>query len=272
MPCEYLQSAQSWLPAGAAGASVTTNSASWGNSAWAEIIASTPSAYLLTAIVVTPPTAGSGTFEIDIGVGAIGAETVIATHRGYFSTLTSNQAGMCWLPLSVAIDAIAAGARVVVRIRRAGTGTMTWRVAIGVIAKPATGTLLTTAQPSKAMPAASASISITPNGTAWANSAFAEVVASTAAAIVLLGAVIVAGVEASFELDIAVGGAGAEQVVTTFSGYDGFAIYRGGPFFYPLPLPLDNIGAAARIAARLRKSGTSTATWALALVYMEKPL
>lgn len=117
-------------------------------------------------------------------------------------------------------------------------------------------------------------VMLTPNVTPWANSAWVELIASTAAASILTGIVVHPFADftfAYFEIDIGVGAAGFEVPITTFRGlYGNTSVTGPGPM--PSPIGIDNIGASVRVSARLRKSGVSAGQWKIAIAYYQKPL
>ncbi len=123
-------------------------------------------------------------------------------------------------------------------------------------------------------PAAADGISITPNSSAWTDSSWVTLIASTDAAWILTGLTVIPddlGLGVSFEIDVGVGGAGSEVMVTTFAGT--FAnTHFSSPGILPAPIPLDNIGEGARVALRLRKSNTNTTPWMFAAQFYKKPL
>jgi hypothetical protein len=129
-------------------------------------------------------------------------------------------------------------------------------------------------------PTAANAITITPNATAWANSAYGTLLAATPAACVLTG-VTVATTDGSgssdaydAEVDIATGAASAEVVIATVRVHLRL-VFNGqyGPTNHcVLPIPIDNIGAGVRLSARLRKNSTNTNAWKIAITYLQKPL
>lgn len=125
-------------------------------------------------------------------------------------------------------------------------------------------------------PAAADSVSITPSGSVWTNSAWVELLAATPAAAVLTG--VIAGTRqpstVHFEVDIGVGTAGAEVVIATVKGisYQLSATIIGAPLVFAFPLPIDAIASSARIAARVRTSSTNTTAFRVAVTYLLKPI
>jgi len=116
----------------------------------------------------------------------------------------------------------------------------------------------------------SAADGITPAnaGSAWANGAYSQVVASTAAAIyvthVMFG---IDGSSQEVEIDIATGGAGAETVVSTVC----YSIPNTTDVSVVLPLPfVIAIPTSTRIAVRMRESGTTTTVEDVKLMYINQ--
>jgi hypothetical protein len=261
-PGQYTTTALKVAPSAAAGVTVTPSGTAWANSNWAQVIASTPAAIVVAGLVV-----GGGPtveFEFDIGQGAAGSETVVATISG---NTESGASSPRWLPLPIPVDNIAAGQRVAVRVRKAGTSTTAYTVKLVYYEKPISGSVATTPNPSLVAPSADAGVSVTPSGTAWANSSWVQVIASTGDAIVLGGITINPAAAAEYEVDVGVGVAGSEVVVTTIRGR---SATTGAPQTIILNPLLDNIPASSRVSVRLRKAGTNTTAWTVKLIYYNK--
>jgi hypothetical protein len=261
-PVQYTTTPLKVLPSAASGVSVTGSGTAWGNSSWVQVTASTPAAIVVVGVVV-----GGGVnqeFEIDIGKGPAGSETVVATISGNQESAASSPR---WLPLPIPVDNIPSGTRVAVRVRKAGTTTTAWTIKLVYYEKPISGSIATTANPSLLVPSAAAGTSVTPSGTAWANSAWTQVIASTGNAIVLGGITINPAVAVEYEIDIGTGASGSETVVTTIRGRSTTA---GAPQTIILKPLLDNIPTETRVAVRLRKAGTSTTAWTVKLIYYNK--
>lgn len=138
---------------GAAGIGVATNGTAWANTAWQQLTASTATDILLTGIQFVP--AGTACdFEIDIGTGTSGAETVIHTVRGRYDSAIG------WIqnsfPMPVKVNA---GTRVAFRIRRNGASTNVWTIASPYIVMPNDAPLA----PSLTSPANAATVGATPS-------------------------------------------------------------------------------------------------------------
>jgi hypothetical protein len=211
-------------------------------------------------------------FEIDIGVGPAASEVVVTTFRGTYSSASSDSPGI--LPAPIPLDNIGSGVRVSTRLRKSNLTTGAWRVACQFYKKPLVGNLLVSAQPQQAYPAASDDIEMTNGASVWASSTYTEIVASTSAAIVVVGLVVdILSLNAGWEVDIAVGAGASEVVVQTIRAYHTGIQFTDGPNLIMFRRPLDNIAAGSRISCRTRcQIITGTRRLYVALVYLEKPL
>lgn len=116
-------------------------------------------------------------------------------------------------------------------------------------------------------PAAAAGINPTNAGSAWANGAWSEVVASTAHDDYIIGATFsrdAATFEA--EVDIGVGGAGAESAVSTIPMQTATYVAEFVMFF-PFPIP---VASGSRIAVRVRSSSTTNEPARIRIVYVRQ--
>lgn len=267
MAFQYCTSAQLAAPAAAAGVSLVPSGTAWTSGAWVQIIAATSSAIVVTGLDIS--TFGvTQSFEIDIGVGASGSEVVVTTFRGHCADTSFHGQGR--IPLPIPVDNIASGARVAARIRVGNSSAVAWTVSITYMAKPLTGTMLTTAKPQKCTPSSANGTTVTA-GAVWVSGSWAQIVASTAAALVVVGLVVTPdSSNTEWELDLGTGASGSESVITTVRGNWGAGL-SDAPLFIPLWIPLDNVAASARLSARLRASSATVAP-AVTVVYMEKPL
>ena len=132
----------------------------------------------------------------------------------------------------------------------------------------APGLYTTTAM--QVLPSAATGVTVTPSTTAWANSAWVQVTAATASAIVASGLVVGGGGVTEYEFDIGKGAAGSETVVATIPGDNKSA--AGAPRWLPLPIPVDNIATATRVAVRVRQALTTATTFTVKLGFYTKPL
>lgn len=272
MAFERTNTALKVVPAAADGVAVTPNATAWNNSSWVQLIASTSNAICAAGVLVSVPggvNTSNGHFEVDIGVGAAASEVVIGTLCGVSYANRAN--GMLWF--RIPINAIGAGVRVAIRMRKNGTSVTNWLYKFVYYDGVPTGLQLTTAIYKVAPSAAAAAAPVT-NSSAWVNGNYTDLIASTAAASVLVGVAVIQGSAGAgnnyWELDIAKGAAASEVVLTTLKGRnDG----NDGAFhFYPFASPIDNVGASVRVSCRARQSVASAGTFAVKLVYLEKPL
>lgn len=260
-------------PSAAAGVSISV-AANWVNSAYAELIAATDAACILTGVVpaLVSIAAGAGHgLETDIATGAAAAEVVIATFRSDVAGSSAGSMGQ-YLSSVIGIDNIVGGARVSAR-QRGGSlfAGDSFRVSITYLKKPLAGSMLTTAQPLLCTPAASNPLNITPGDNNWASGGWEEIEAATSAAWVIPGlAVAVAAATVKWELDLGTGAAGVEVVATTLRGETAAA--DSLPNYMALWNPLDNIAAATRVSGRARCNANAIRDVRTALAYFEKPL
>lgn len=248
-------------PAAAFQVSLSSAGTAWANGPWVQVLAATSAAAAVAGLVCSEQVQE---FEVDVGTGASGAEVVLTTIRVQFSGSGFSGPNVTWLPSPV--TGIASGARLALRLRAKATGTS---ITAALLYYESLDTTNSSALPTKALPAAADSVSVTPNGTAWANSAYTTLTTGLGAAISLLG---LAGKEAvanvEGEWDLATGAAGVETVITTLRFASAANANAGGVNNLLLPAPYP-VAASTRIAVRLRKSGTSTTTYTVALLYDE---
>jgi len=142
--------------------------------------------------------------------------------------------------------------------------------------------LLVTPDRQYTAPAGADAVAITPAGTAWANSAYVQLLAATPVACVLTGVTVYTAHGSSdataydFEVDIATGVAAAEVVIATVRGFNRLIFtsgQSGHSQYIGLRIPIDNIAAGARLSTRLRKNDTNTSNlWKVAVTFFQKPL
>lgn len=274
MAVDYTTTVLQCAPTAAAGTSVTPSALDGGTGNWFEIHAATPTAWLLAGIELLPEQVASVfyavRFIVDIGVGAAAAETVIASFPGSWVS-TGGSASFTQYVLPLLIDAIPASSRVVARVRRwDATSTGAWKVKVLYYAKPLVGSVVTTVNAPKVYPIGAPSVTLVGALGVWTNGTYVSLVASTATAVVLLGAVIFdSGNGNSSETDIAVGAASAEVVIATLHYFQ--STQPSSPGFCAFGTPLDLVPIGSRISARTR-GDSGTVTVKLALLYVEKPL
>lgn len=270
-----LSAPQKTLPASAVGVLLTAAGSAWGNPAsFTELTASMASDAVLSGIVVRPT---FGFFfeafdvEIDIATGAAASEVVIATFRwGAFNPPGQANPGNVIYALPIGIDNIASGDRVSARMRISTTSVFTCRVSATYYEKPISGTYLTTPNPQVVIPAASNSIVLTA-GSSWGSGSYQELRTNSGSAVILISLIAYGGSNNAIyhEVDIATGAAASEVVITTVAIHN--ETTGTTPAWILFTLPLDNVAASTRIAARSR-SNFNGATIRVALNVIEKPL
>jgi len=270
MPIEYVTDALVPVPASAVGATLTGPGSAWTNTAWVELIASTATAIILAGITLRAGTTGIEC-EIDIGRGGGGSEVVVATLR--FGNRASVAPSPILTPFPFPIDNIGAGQRVSCRLRVSTSTTTVFRPTLHYYATGTISTITTTDEPSQVYPPAADGVSIAGPGTAWQYSAWTELVAETAAAIVI-PALIIMPPQSTFdwEVELGIGLAGSEVLLTTARGHVRLTNGVLGPAWHQFIPALDNVPAGSRLAVRLRKSGVFASATLIAALYYEKPL
>ena len=251
-------------PSAAAGVAIATGTPAWTNGAWVEVIPSTAAAIALAGVTLAGGSYSATMWELDIGTGSGGAEAPVGTLR----LLLSNAGGLGHpntVLLPVPLGGIGSGVRVAVRARcqTATAGPAT--IALLYYETFSSDQVTTSSQVLSSAPAGSTTVSLTPNATAWVNSAWVELIASTATPIGLLGLVhgeqVLAGSGA--EYDLGTGAASAETVITTLrdTQLTGLRLcYSWLPGIFP-------VAAGTRVAVRMRKAGTNTSAHPVALLY-----
>ena len=131
--------------------------------------------------------------------------------------------------------------------------------------------------PQKVAPSAATAATITPNGTAYAWSAWTEVISSASTDLVLTGVTVNGPSSLLWQglgcyVDIGVGSAGSEVSIGTLilfhAGYQ-----AGTPVAWRmLPVPYGTVSSGSRVAVRLAKATTNTDAWYAALTYYEAPV
>lgn len=260
-------------PIGARGVTLTTSAgAAWTNTAWVELISAANAPAVGWAIegIHVEEIPDIAEVEYDIGVGGAGSETVIATIRLGGNTNTST--GVLLFPILLSV---AASTRVSVRTRNraeigGATSALTQWVKLLYYLNQPTGVSRTTAI-YKAAPPASL-MTITASATAWANSAWSQVTASTAETW-QLAAVNVTEAGLSFnnagdeiEIDVGVGGSGSEVVITTVRMHTRQSTSSDMGIVLD-PVLINQIGAGVRVAVRCRHRRAAAVTFNVALQY-----
>jgi hypothetical protein len=133
-----------------------------------------------------------------------------------------------------------------------------------------------TNSPQFTAPSAADGVTVTPSGSSWVSSAWVELSPSITLASVLTGISLrtaLSAVGAQFEIDIGTGPAASEVVIATYKGFHVQVTSSIGSHLYVRSvIPIDAIGAGARLSCRIRLSGTSVVVWQIKATLIAKPL
>jgi hypothetical protein len=251
-------------PSGAAGVAITTGAApAFG--AWVEIITSTAAPIAIAGVEIFGGSYSDSWWELDLGTGAASAEVSVGTLRLYLYNSGSGTIPTGVL-LPVPLGGIGAGVRVAVRAR--STSGAPTNVALNYYENLSSDQVTTSSQVLSSAPSGAGTASLTPNATAWANSAWVQLLASAPADLGLFGlahGVTPNAAAGGVEYDLGTGAAGSEVVVTTLrdaanGGFGSKLCCTWLPGIYP-------ITAGTRLAVRMRKSDTSTSAHPIAVLY-----
>src|SRR3990167_6637047 len=107
-PIHCVESAQLIAPPAANGVSLTPGGSAWTAGAWVEIDAATTAPWILTSLAVIPGFFDNpgGQFEIDIGIGSTGNETVVGTLPGFSSASTGSAVTDFILTFPIPLDVV----------------------------------------------------------------------------------------------------------------------------------------------------------------------
>jgi len=108
------------VPAAATGVTLTPNASAWTNSSWVEVTAGLASPIHVVGVVMKA--AWAVDYELDIGTGGAGSETVITTLRDTFFIASAGRQNWHLLPGPFPL---ATSTRIAVRLRKAGTSVTT---------------------------------------------------------------------------------------------------------------------------------------------------
>jgi hypothetical protein len=271
MPRDIVTNSEFYAPETAVIPPVTLPGSAWGWSAWVEIEASTAEAWVLLGLINNQASAGflaSLQGEVQVGVGAGGAESPIATfpfsQNGDFNSITPTDSGII---THIGIDAIPAASRVSVRVRVHNTSALaTLGFGIRYYKKPIGGQLQVTTNVPK-VDSPGTNFKSVSTGSAWVYSGWVELEAAISTDRIMLGFAN-SGVTQEYEIEFGVGAGGAEVAVTRHRNH----MYVGdrASNYFPFPNPVDAFPAGSRISFRMASSASITLY--LKTCYLEKPL
>jgi hypothetical protein len=255
-------------------ASLVSGNSAWANGSYVQLLAATGAASDLIGVSCVQsswPANTSGEIELDIAVGGAGAEVVVATFR--LSVFSGAPGGVGYVSLPIGLP-LGNGSRIAGRVRSGSSLGFTITMLVSAFysenfdGSSITGKLLSSA------PAGATGVSVTPSGSGWGNSSYAEIIAALGENSGLFCLSLVPALAAGicdYELDLAAGSAGAESVFTTIRGaWNESNTTNGIGQMNSLPAVYEQT-SGTRIAARLRKTGTDATAWTLGLMYYGLP-
>lgn len=240
--------------------SCTTGSA-WTWSSYTEAIASAAAdTYVVGVYAYETTDTVNRDLEIAVAVGSAGNEDdkLLVKGEQYVTNLGAES-----VTLPLAYGPISAGSRVAVRARSGGSSVGVVIVLAYVEAPGVTTDNLNTAALT-ASPLGAAGATVASAGSSWANGSWVELVAALGADAYLAGVSINSGTWTDYELDLGLGTAGNETVLTTLRGGAGFAA-GGALSTWRLP-HLYRVETGGRLAVRAR-SATTSANATIAVLY-----
>lgn len=263
------------LPSAATGTQVTPSGIANTYGAWAEMTAAASGDWRLAAIVVRPGTFVSGNYyEVQIGIGAAGAEVAVATVRGYEGT-NSGGAGETGSTFTLAApaDVISSGQRVSARLSQVSTNTSAWSISLSYWVTPVSADSVmptTTVGPVSVPP--QALLSATTNASIDTYGSWVEVDAATASVWHITDILCHSTTNfLTWGVQIGLGAAGSEVATwTVYTEQTWFAAnaWEGGPWTVPVR-PTWKIPAGTRVAVRVKcinSAGAKTASIGLTVV------
>src|SRR5207244_3188799 len=178
---QFTSNPQITIPSAADSIAVPASGAAWTNGAWTQIVASLAKDSILTGIsFISPNASADSEFELDIGVGTSVKATIKGETIGVLGGVDS------YYQLPIPVDAFPSGSQIQARVRRSTTDTENRKVALTILQKPISGSLITTAQPSKVLPSAAGLIVINFAGS-WGTGTWTEITPGLGVAIVVAG-------------------------------------------------------------------------------------
>lgn len=245
---------------------VTTGASAWVPGAWVPFIAATSGPVQIAGVTLGSPRSYANVdIRLEIGIGTAGAETPIGAVRLWMANSATGGDGVYLV--QAPIDCVPAGARV--SLRASGSPGSPFTQSFALQYYDALDSDHTLAGPTLTdAPEQAAMVSVTVNTTAWAYSDWFELLAAgfTSVESSLAGIAFRLNPQATdFEVELGAGLVGAELPITTLRGS---TIIGNAGFFRGLELPaLYPVAAGTRVVARIRKAGTDSDPFTIALRY-----
>ncbi len=263
---ECLSTGMSVKPSAAAGVTVTPIGTANVWSSWVEIDAATAASWVVAGVCINPTngTAGTSSFQVQVGTGAAGFEKSIGTVEGIITDAQYVPHGLMYF--GAGLDKVPKGSRVSVRIRKDNTDTGNWTVKLAYFVKPLTGSLIST-KTTYHDGSFTSYTAITMSGSAWVNSSWTKLGTNPYTAGRMLSGLAWApsGDTGVFEFDIGSGDIATNvRVVQTYRSACQASVYGlgGGPFrVNVLGLVTDNFTPGEYVWIRVRSSRTGGTTY-----------
>lgn len=255
---------------------VTIPVGDWAWSSWIECTPATVADLLLAYVTVATEYQTARQIEAQIGIGGAGSEVAIASVRTFKGSngfsLSFLAGGLRTMPVWP-LRFVPSGSRISSRIRKstAGSSSIQWTVLPAFI--PASISAFQTSSASHWAPDTAPSLSLGSAAVNWANSSWVTVLAAAADNLTVIG--VFAGIttgtsdNAPIEIDIGVGNAGEEELLTTFRMRPYVGSLQVGMFMTQLPIGSPTVAAGARIAARYRSGSLVGRLVNVAVQYIE---
>ena len=259
-------------PSAAVPISITTTGTAWTNSSWVEFIASTPGVCAIAALQQGDQNA-AGLFEVEFGVGTAGNEVAVGVWCFFVGNTGAFPASQ-HIQMPYPLGGIGSGVRVAVRVRNSTNSSQTLLLKLGYYNALSSDQQTTATQVYSRVPAAANGASLAANTSAWANSSYFELTSGIAGSTGWFGlltnyAIGSSVASAAIEFDLATGGAGSETVITTIRTAIGSASPATfGGMLVELLDACYAIAANTRVAVRMRKQGTTAATFLTSGLYI----
>lgn len=265
----YTTSVRKVEPPAANGVSLTPDGTAFTFSAWTEIDSATSADWALAAIAFNPAVSAAIDLEFEVGVGAAGSEVAVASIAGFLSTeATCANHRLAWtIPIG---GRIGSGDRVSVRLRKSGTDTTAWTIALEYFEEPMAGNAVVSPVVGSLICDNATLPAVTPSSTDAAYSNWVvQAQSSPLTTDIVMGAALVGSPGAAEPYEISYGHGPTGQEITAYRqrGYSKniSALGSGGLYYTPCYPALPIIRTGQGYTIRMRKNGTSTASWFLQL-------
>lgn len=259
LPLVTTQSVKKYTPSGANKLTLSAGANGWGNGAYTPMFTTVEETVLAEVCIE-----GGGEVEIDLAIGLPGFEVVVATTRAVQLSTGAGEIPPVLLPIGRTVP----GGEVVSARCRKAIGSAT-QLAIGYY-EGATDHYQRTATAQVVYPPAAAAVSVNGANSAWVNSAWGELEATTAADGYITGLNYNPGInDTDVEFELGVGAAGFEVGIGSFTTYVANSSTAGVPHI-PIMPPIF-VAQGSRLAVRFRKPGTSTTAWQFSALAVPAP-